>query len=177
MLQVVLAGILVLISSVRDGAEKTVPVMVMTGPTSDIGASRYESARSQEAFDALWVEHMGDRVTRAAQGWPMTPTIDFARYEAVFMFGGEATNSNGFRIVEMFDRPDEVLVRFEDISFQTASFDGEDAGVASRPWAMVLIERTEKRIILEQDVRSLIEGDPIWKRRAVFPARRAQGPN
>lgn len=143
--------------------------LVITGPTSDIEAPLYRLASSQAVFDELWTQHMGDRVTRAAQGWPLTPTIDFEACEALFVFGGDRTNSNGYRVMDVIDEKDAVTVRFEDISFQTSSLDGEDSGVAARPWAMILIPATDRTIFLEDNVQGLIGAEPKWKRRAAFP--------
>lgn len=154
-----------------DSVDERPPLMVMTGHESDVAEARYRLAASQEVFDEVWVGHMGDRVTRAAQGWPMPPRIDFEACEAIFIFGGASTNTNGYRVMETIEAADAVTIRFEDISFQTSSLDGADAGVRARPWAMLLIEKTDKTVVLEQNVQGLIGGDPIWKERASFPGR------
>ena len=109
--------------------------------------ARYRLAASQEVFDEVWIGHMGDRVTRAAQGWPMPPRVDFDACEAIFIFGGDSTNTNGYRVVETVEVADAVTIRFEDISFQTSSLDGKDSGVPARPWAMLLIEKTDKTVV------------------------------
>lgn len=149
--------------------DRSEPLMVMAGHDSEIDVERYVLASSQQAFDEQWIAHQGDRVARAAQGWPMTPQIDFESCAAIFIFGGDAFNSNGFRVVDIIEGAGVVKVRFEPISFQTSSLEGEDPGIRVRPWAMVLIERTDRTIILEEDVQGLIGGEPIWKVRATFP--------
>lgn len=145
------------------------PLLVMTGSMSEVRQPRYDLAASQEVFDKLWVEHMGDRVEKAAQGWPLPPQIDFARCEALFIFDGDSMNSNGFRVMDVIEDPDAVIVRVEDYSYQTASFDGRDSGQKVTPWALVVIPATDKTIIIEENVQNLKAGEPQWKQRAAFP--------
>ncbi len=86
-------------------------LLVVTGHESEIRAPRIELARSQDVFDGIWIRHMGERVTKAAQGWPMTPQIDFAACSAIFIFGGDTTNANGYRVLDVVTEPDAVTVR------------------------------------------------------------------
>lgn len=144
-------------------------LFVMTGSESEIATPRHHLAASQEVFDELWVEHMGDRVQRAAQGSPMPPRIDFDACEAILIFAGDGFNSNGFRVADVINEPDAVTVRVERISYQTASFDGPDRGDPARPWAMLLLPATDRTIILEENVQGLIGGEAIWQQRAAFP--------
>lgn len=144
-------------------------LLVLTGSASEIAEPRYELAASQEVFDSIWVEHMGDRIEKAAQGWTLPPQIDFERCEALFIFDGAVRNSNGFRVMDVIEEADAVTVRVDSISYQTASFDGRDAGVAVKPWALVLLPATEKTILIEENVQNLKAGEPQWKQRAAFP--------
>lgn len=151
-------------------------LMVMTGRSSEVATARFGHAVSQELFDKLWVEHMGEGVEKAAQGWPMPPRVDFTACEAIFIFGGDATNTNGFRVDDIIESDDAVTVRYDAITFQTSSFGEEpDPGVKARPWAMVLIEATDKTIFLEENVQGLIGGDPIWKQRVILPGAKGVG--
>ena len=112
---------------------------------------------------------MGERVTRAAQGWPMTPQVDFEACDALFVFGGDRVNCNGYRIMDVIEEDDAVTIRIERISYQTSSFNGEDKGDAARPWAMMVLPHTDKTILLEENVQGLIGEPPKWKQRAAFP--------
>lgn len=144
-------------------------MLVQTGMVSEIGESGYHNAASQEVFDRLWITHMGGRVEKAAQGWAMTPQIDFDACEAVFLFGGDRINSNGFRVVEMLEEDDAVTIRYESISFQTAGVGGDGGAARARPWAFVLIEKSGRTIFLEENTQNIIGRDPIWTGRAAFP--------
>lgn len=152
-------------------AAPTRPLLVLTGHRSEIRQRRDRLAASQEVFDAIWKEHRGDAIEKAVQGWPMTPSIDFTRATALFAFDGDRQNSNGFRVMEVVEEENARTIRIEAISFQTASFDGEDPGVDVRPWVLVLTARTDKTIFVEENVQGLIGGPPIWKQRAAYPGR------
>mgnify|MGYP001313214653 CR=1 FL=1 len=142
----------------------------MTGRESEIRLPRYYLVTTQETFDALWTEHMGPRVTKAVQGWPMPPRVDFESHAAVFIFGGDAINCNGMTVEEIADEPGGLLIRFDAITFQTMSIDGPDLGEAGRPWIMLLIDRPTGPVRLEENVQNLIGEPPIWRKRAVFNA-------
>ena len=152
-------------------APPTRPLLVMTGWVSEIAEPRWRLAASQAVFDEEWMAHMGDRVQRAAQGWPMTPSIDFTACQAIFIFGGDGFNANGFRVEQMVEAADALTIRFDRISFQTSSSDGPDHGHPARPWAVVVVPRTDRTVILEENVQGLIGEPPVWKRRAAFPGR------
>jgi hypothetical protein len=147
------------------------PLLTMTGRTSEIDEPMYRLAASQAVFDDLWVRHLGERVPRAAQGWPMTPQIDFDRVSAILIFGGDRINCNGYRIMEISEEPDALTIRFERISYQTVAMEPEHRGDAVRPWAMLVIPRTERTVFLEENVQAIIGHPPEWRQRAVFPGR------
>ncbi|MCA9310295.1 MAG: hypothetical protein KDA21_03765 [Phycisphaerales bacterium] len=153
------------------------PVMVMTGPNSEIQTLRYRLARSQEVFDELWKEHMGERIDRAAQGWPLTPTVDWDGYSALLIFGGQHVNSNGYHVIEVIEEADAQVVRVRRATYQTMAMgDGEiDHGNPVHPWAMVLLPATRKTVVLEEDAQSMLGRPPVWKERAAFPGEIGQG--
>lgn len=146
-------------------------LLVLTGHDAQIAAPLYTLARSQEILNKEWEQVMGDGGPRAAQGWPLVPDIDFDRCEALLIAGGPSTNTNGYRVVDVIEFDDAVIVRVEAYSFQTASFDGRDRGVPANPWALILIPNTPKTILIEENVQSLIGRDPIWEQRNAFPGR------
>jgi hypothetical protein len=146
-------------------------LVVMTGHEAKQRTPHFVRVATQEVFDEHWIAAMGDRVERAVQGWPLTPVIDFEVCNALMLFGGDRTNSNGYRVLDILDEPDAVTVRVEDYSFQTMSIDGPDHGVDVRPWALIVIPATERTVFIETNVQSLKAGAPKWKRLAAFPGK------
>jgi hypothetical protein len=152
--------------------EPTGALFAMTGPHSEVRTPQFRPVASQEVFDKIWLMHSGDDVTKAAQGWPMIPQIDFKSCYALFIFGGDTTNTNGYRVREVITEDDAITVRYETDSYQTASFDGPDHGNAVRPWAMFLIPTPAGRtVILERNVQGMHDLHPEWKQTAVFPGQ------
>ena len=142
---------------------------VFTGHTSALASFQAVRCASQEVFDEQWVAGMGDDVTpRGAR------VADAARHRlrtvrSTASVRGNRTNTNGYRVLELVEAPDAVTVRLEDISFQTASLDGEDHGVPTRPWALILVPRTARTIFIEDNAQRLKNGTVQWTRRAAFP--------
>jgi len=151
-----------------DEPRRVAPLLVETGRVSEIGEQRFYRAFNQQMFDRIWSAHMGDRVTKAVQGWPMTPQVNFDRCEVVMLFAGGRANSNGLRIVETVEGDDLLTIRYESISFQTAGRGADGGVVRSRPWAMVLIERSGKAIEIQENTQNIIGADPIWTTRVVL---------
>ncbi len=174
----VLAGAIatrpVVITQPAQGAalEPSRALLVLTGHDSQVTKAQFRPAASQKVFDELWLMHKGDSVTKAAQGWPMIPQIDFNACYAIFIFGGDTANTNGYRVRDVITEVDAITVRYETDSYQTSSFNGIDHGNAVRPWGLILIPAPKGRtVILEQNVQGMRDTEPKWKQRVTFPGR------
>ena len=89
--------------------------------------------------------------------------VDLARCEVVALFRGDSINSCGLRVGSVTEDGDTVVVRFDDISFQTMSSGGKDGGDRVVPYAFIILPKSEKTIVLEENVQSIIGGPPQWK--------------
>ncbi len=148
------------------------PILSMTGSHSGVTAAQYRLAASQEVFDKLWLEHLGDDPPRAALGQIQSPQIDFETVVAIFIFAGNSANTGGYTINELIHQSDAITVRYAARTFQTAAIEGQDPGEPTRPWAMVLIPATGKTIYLEEKITALPDQPMVaWKQQAVFPGR------
>ncbi|MFM9995505.1 MAG: hypothetical protein ACKVU4_06840 [Phycisphaerales bacterium] len=150
-----------------------VPYVSWIGAHSAIQESRYARVRDQKEWDKLWLEHTG-QAAPAAVGVPAGPEIDFGRCEVVACFRGKAKNSNGERVTAIDDLHDAVRIRFDSASYQTMSLQpgAEDRGVDCVPFGIWLIERTNKQIIVEENVQGVIGAPPVWREQKRFPAGR-----
>lgn len=146
------------------------PIVQWYGNDSRIQQRRWELITSAERWRALWEEHRAEGVDRAVQGWVQPPEIDFARYAAVALFRGRTINNNGERADAVFVRDGATVIRFDSVSFQTASLDGPDHGEPTVPYGIWLVERSERPILIEENVQGLIGGPAVWKRVHVLPA-------
>jgi hypothetical protein len=82
----------------------------------------------------------------------------------VTMFKGSSVNSHGLRIDSVTETTHAVTVRFDDISYQVS---GEGNRVA--PYAFVLLPKSEKPVVLEENVQQYLGEPPVWKEVAKLP--------
>lgn len=153
----------------------TPPCMSLYGPDSAIQHRRVERIRDEAAWNALWSEHLGEGGPRAAQGWPLPPAIDFARFEVVAFFRGDSSNRNGEIAQDVDTSGDRVRIRFDSLSYQTAVInDGRSpgpqrAGANCRPYGIWVIPRTSKPIVLEENVQGMKGHPALWRVQHEFP--------
>ncbi|MCC6676887.1 MAG: hypothetical protein IT436_07070 [Phycisphaerales bacterium] len=153
--------------------ERPAPSVMLYGPESSIRERRFERIRDQPAWNALWAEHAKDLGDRAAQGWLLPPQIDFTTFEVIAFFRGPATNTSG-EIAELVELGiDQVWLRFDSITYQTASsFNNPDpsgGAVRCHPYGLWVIRRTDKPVILEENVQNLKSEPPVWREQHRFP--------
>lgn len=147
----------------RGGVEPRVPAVQWVGPTSSIHAPGYHLVTDEAAWRDLWEQHRGELAERAHQGWVMPPEIDFERYMVVACFRGESTNRNGERAEGVFRRGEALVVRYDSVTFQTASFGEQDVPEVSTPYGIWVIEQHDGPVVIEEDKNGLIGADPAWR--------------
>ncbi len=147
-------------------------ILTMTGPDSAVTKPSYRLAASQEIFDQLWLEHLGDDPPREALGQVQSPQIDFETVVAIFIFGGNSIRTTGYLINEVIYEDDAITVRFECDQCQPVLYCGSYPGDETTPWALVLIPATGKTVFLEEKITALPDQPMVaWKQQAVFPGR------
>ncbi len=118
------------------------------------------------AWSRLWAAHLGlaqDAGQHGAYARHLAPHVDFDRYLIIAYFRGPSTNRDGEVLTSITttavqpERPMKqqqisaadfypprqpplyTILRFEPSTYQTASFDGPDKGVATTPYGIWLI--------------------------------------
>jgi hypothetical protein len=147
-----------------------VPVLVRwSGARSTIEQPRIERVADAERWAAVWKEHRGAGIETNARDWPVWPEVDFDHCMVLCIFGGRSTNTDGWAIESVEDRGADLLVRYDAMTFQTASFGGEpDRGVSTTPYGIFVLPRSAKPIVMEENVQGLIGQPPIWKEKKRF---------
>ncbi len=141
------------------------PLVTFHGEKSAIDKTRYVKVKDKEAWAKLWCEHIGKPFGRDYSWFynPLNvPSIDFAQCMVVAVFQGTKWNSAGVRVVEVLDA-DQLTLRFDDFAFQTAGPDG--GGVRNRPFGIFVLPRSDKVIVLEENVQGRINHPPKWQER------------
>jgi hypothetical protein len=138
------------------------PIVLWWGAHSGVDQRDYWRVATDDAWKALWLRHAGEQ-TESPLKIAKHPEVDFERCVVVAIFAGKLRNTSGLTIASIEESDDRVLVRFErqSKSYQT----GPDADDVT-PYAILVLPKTRKPIVLEEDVHSLIGAAPQWKERA-----------
>lgn len=154
--------------------ETQLPAISLVGPNSGIHERRLERIRDEKTWQEIWGLHAKDVGPRAAQGWLLPPRVDFRNYEVIAFFRGDSINDNGEVAESLLTAGDLVVLRFDSITFQSASsFDAppnQAAGVASTPYGIWVIPRSSKPIAVEENVQDLKDNPAQWQLQRLFPA-------
>ena len=141
------------------------PLVTIHGEKSAIDKTHYVKVSDKAAWAKLWCQHIG-KPFRGAYSWHYNesnvPNIDFKQCMVVAVFQGTKWNSAGVRVEEVLNA-EELTLRFDDLGFQTSGPDG--GGVKNRPFGMFVLPRSDKVIVLEENVQSRIGKPPTWKAR------------
>src|SRR5262249_46971048 len=137
------------------------PLTVLTGNDSHVKKRVFLRIASAVDWKRTWLDHLGmkeDTIYRPAM------EVDFTRCEVVAVFEGALVNSCGLRVDSITESNDAIVVRFDDISYQTASLGKEDKGDQVSPYAFIVLPKANgKSIVLEENVQSINGRPPEWK--------------
>jgi len=137
------------------------PILLLTGPTSQIDATEYHRITSTENWQTLWLRHHGKTAQEAFNERLTNVEIDFENHELIAIFQGVEINSRGLTIDSIIEDDDVITVRFDDWQYQSS-------GGADRcsTYGFVLLPKSTKPIVLEENVQGLKDEPPKWKQRA-----------
>ena len=163
------------------GADKAAgqakPLLVLTGADSRVDKPTYHLATSEEAWKRLWLIHLGKTEADGFREHLPIVQIDFERCMVIAVFQGVSTNSRGLNIISVDENKDTVFLRFDDMSYQTSGGldGGGGGGVMVTPYAFVVIPKSAKLVLVEENVQSLKDKPPVWKERARLKAEEERG--
>lgn len=167
-----LAGVASLGMSASAPAKETLPAVQLVGHDSKIVTPRFVLVRDQAAWDALWAEHTAAALHEGAMGRHAAPKIDFSRFMVVGVFGGAVTNTDGEVVQGVTVTDDQVRVRYESSTFQTASFGGNgDSGIKTSPFGLWVIEASTSPVVIEEGRRGLKDSPVSWNEVKRFDAK------
>ena len=152
-----------------EAAGKTRPLIVLAGADSKVDKPAYYRVSSEEAWQRIWLSHLGKtEADRFREHMPIVQ-IDFKKCMVIAIFKGAASNSRGLNIISTDEHEDTVYLRFDDMSYQTDG--GLDGGrVPVTPYAFVVIPNSAKLVLIEENIQSLKEKPPVWNERARLKA-------
>jgi hypothetical protein len=149
-------------------ASPTKPLVVLTGVDSRMSKTSFHRVESEQEFRKLWLAHLG----KAEQDYWRTPTpaisVDFERCMVIAVFRVEKGNSRGLHVESVTDGDDQVTVRYTNLSYQTAAGFGRTLPPTpiTPAYAFVVVPKSDKPVVLEEDGQRLKNDPPNWTERA-----------
>lgn len=124
--------------------------------------------RSHDELLRAWNRHKGLPADAPPVVMKSTPKVDFEQCEVVAIFGGETSSSDGVWIVEVVDEGAVRRVRFDSLTYQSS---GGGQGMRRRrsqgaEFGFFLLQRTEREVVVEENVQNLLGAPPVWEVRA-----------
>ena len=77
------------------------------------------------------------------------------------IFRGEEVNIRRIQIDSTSETEDSVVIRFIVLGYQTSGEDNKKA--PDRPYAFVIVPKTRKNIVLEENFPTKLSRPPTWK--------------
>lgn len=149
------------------------PLVTWIGPKSLIREPKFMRAMNPGQWSQLWEQHAGNPPADSV-GTPFIPRVNFEKCMAVAIFQGATTNSNGVTIVSIADEANRILIRYDESTYQTSGgpSDGRDGAecrggaVDVTPYGIFVVPRSNKPIVIEENVQGLKDEPVRWKERA-----------
>ncbi len=117
----------------------------------------------------VWQEHKGRKPTDQYDLFhdPLAlPLIDFDHYMVIAIFQGNGSNNAGLTVVEIVEENNNIILRFANKYYQTGGTDG--GGHRTTAYGYFVLPRSEKSLLLEENVQHYKGKPPIWKERIKF---------
>jgi hypothetical protein len=132
------------------------------GAHSRIDAAEYSRIRTEEDWKKLWTRHAGE-VLETPYKIAKYPVVDFERCEVLAVFAGKTMNTRGLALAGLVEEADRVLLRFDRTS---RSYQSGPEGDEVTPFLICVVPRTDKAVVVEEDVHDMKGDAPRWKERA-----------
>lgn len=144
------------------------PLMTLYGRNSKIAKEKLVRITSEKEWYSLWLEHkIGSSTPKAVPGDLEFAELDFRQVMVVAVFEGKSVNCRGFPCHSISEDRERILVRLNPLMYQS--------GVPTprtEAWGILVLPRLNKQIVVERDVRGLIDDPPKWEAWRTFPAIR-----
>lgn len=147
----------------------SMPLLTLAGAHSKIDEPLCVRITTAEDFQKLYMRHLGEDPKRFDKFYNPhgVPVIDFDRCLVLAVFRGQTWNRAGVYVHSAEEANGRLLVRVQDRSYQTFGPDG--GGNQVTPFGIFVMPHNTSEMIVELDVRSLIDAPPEWKEIDRFP--------
>lgn len=147
-----------------------IPYVSWTGSYSAQAKRSLLRITDDAEWSKVWQAHRGDQIERDSYKQPVVPRVDFKTCMAIAVFEGETwnTRSEDLKAVDEFD--DRIRLRIDPVGYQTMGPGG--GGERVTPYAIYVLPRLTKPIVIEMNTQDLIGAPPVWTEKARFEAIR-----
>lgn len=143
------------------------PLVSWYGPKSAVREAKFGRAMNAEQWTKLWDEHEGKASAKDNVGVPFIPRVNFEKCMVIGIFQGARTNSNGVTIEAITEEASCIRVRYDEMTFQTSGgLNGGGGAVSVTPYGIFVVPRSNKPIVIEENVQGLKDNPARWKERA-----------
>jgi hypothetical protein len=164
-------------SAVEPLPRKVKPVMVWAGTDGNEAKESFDRCSSQKEWETVWYKHKGrdEEVHRLTR-----PEFDFDSYMVIAVFQGGSLKNYGVDVHSILEETDCIRVQYRPPLWQTG-FSLDEEGVDNKQgndemkydaqsFAFIVLPKSQKAIVFDQDVQDLLDAPPIWKERTKLSA-------
>jgi hypothetical protein len=156
---------------------KVKPVMVWAGTDGNEPKESFDRCSSQKEWEAVWHKHQG-RDERANRLTGLK--FDFDSYMVLAVFQGRSLKNFGVQVFSVLEEKDCLRVQFRPPTWQTGfnlgagdsdkKKENDEMKYDAQSFALIVLPKSRKAIVFDEDVRGLIDAPPVWKERAKLAA-------
>ncbi len=158
-------------ATVEDNAHQTTrPLVTLTGADSHVKERSYYRITSEDEWITIWQRYKG---AKESKGYDLfcnplgLPNIDFEKCMVIAVLQGSGWNSAGLTAVAVLEAKDGIVLRFRDKFYQTGGPHGGGKQVAV--YGFFVLPRSNKTVVLEENVQNYKGRPPVWQERARLP--------
>lgn len=134
------------------------PLVVLAGANSHIHKPSFQRITTPAAWARTWASHLG---TSTDDAYRPTLEVDFDRCLVVAVLCGDEVNVRGMEVASIRDSAESLFIRVERMYYQTAG-EGNNKP-PDRPYAFIVLPKTDKNIVLEENTQQYSGRPPVWK--------------
>ena len=117
---------------------------------------------NERDWQSLWSEHQFGKSKEAA-GNDVRVEFDFSHVIVIAVFQGKGILCCGYKLDSILETKDRLTLRVRALYYQLSPT-ADSKHLTSSGWGVFVIPRSDKQIVLEQDVRLLVNDPPKWKK-------------
>jgi hypothetical protein len=142
----------------RAGETPLKPLTVISGADSHIKKPLYKRVTTQTECNSIWANHFG---TTADDAYRPQLEVDFDRCMVIMIFRGDQVNNRGIDVSASSEARDAIVIRLLPLTYQT--FGENNKKPPDRPYALIVLPKSNKRIVIAVDVGDDKNKASEWK--------------